>query len=482
MNLVRGTVGRNAPRVEINEKVTGRALYLADLTRPGMLHGAILASPYPHARIQGYDTARARALPGVRAVVTGDDVGWHRMGAFIKDETALAKGKVRYVGEAVAAVAAVDEATARAAAQLIEVRYEELPAVLTPDEALAEGAPVIHEELASYVKVFPAQCGGNLMSLTEMVEGDVAAGFAAADVVVEGVFETQAQNHLALEPVGALAEVDAGGRVTLWSTNQSVFRVQANVCESLGLPMARLRSLTPRVGGGFGNKMEATVQPVTALLALAAGRPVKLVLSREEDFEMVRARHPFRIRCKTGAKRDGTLIAREVEVLADGGAYADDSPGVLGYALLMARGPYRIPHSRCCGRVAYTNKLRFGAFRGFGNPQVSFAGEQQIDEIAGKLGRDPLELRLKNAMRHGDLWFGGQPVASNGLIECIGKVRRASDWDARRKRGRGAASASPAPPTSAGCSAPARLSACSRTAASCSTPARSTSVRAPTPC
>ena len=438
-------VGARLPRLEIHEKVTGRAQYIADLSRPGMLHAAILGSPHPHARILGYDTAEAAALPGVRAVLTGDDIGDGLMGAFIKDEPAIAKGKVRYVGEAVAAVAADDEATARAALGLIRVDYEELPALLTPEDALAPGAAIIHEGLANYFKVFDAQCEGNQMSATEIVEGDIEAGFAQCDIVVEGDFETQAQNHLALEPCGALAEVDAAGRVTLWSANQSVFRVQANVCESLGLPMSRLRSLTPRIGGGFGNKMEAHVQPITVALTLATSRPVRLILSREEDFEMIRARHPYKIRMKTGAMRDGTLVAREVEVLADGGAYGDDSPGVLGYSLLMSRGPYNIPHMKATGRLAYTNKLRFGAIRGFGNPQTSFAGESQIDEIAAELGLDPIDIRLKNAMRPGDTWFGGQIVPSNGLVECLEKLRdalaerRGADTPPGKRRGIGIA-------------------------------------------
>ena len=245
---------------------------------------------------------------------------------------------------------------------------------------MAPDAPLIHEGLADYLKVFPAICGGNVASETELSEGNVDAAWADCDVIVEGEYETPAQ-------------ADLEGRVTLWSTNQSVFRVQANVCESLKLPMSKLRCLTPKVGAGFGNKMEPHVQPLVVQLALKTGRPVKLILSRTEDFEMVRARHPFKIRCKTGAMKDGTLVARELEVVLDCGAYGDDSPGVLGYSLLMSRGPYRIPNCRCFGKLVYTNRMRFGAFRGFGNPQVSFATETQLDEIADRLGIDPLELR-----------------------------------------------------------------------------------------
>ncbi|MET0507646.1 MAG: xanthine dehydrogenase family protein molybdopterin-binding subunit [Burkholderiaceae bacterium] len=426
-------VGVGLAQLEGDEKLTGTARYIADLYCPGMLHGAILQSPHAHALVRGYDTAAARALPGVRAIVTGEDVDpRHRMGAFIKDEPALAQGKVRYVGEIVAAVAADSEAIARRAVQLIRVDYEELPAAIDPADALAAGAPLVHDDAGAYVKVFDAGTVGNLCSRSDFRQGDAAAAWPDCEVVVEREYRTQAQAHLSLEPCGALAEIDAAGRITLWSANQSVFRVQANVCESLGLPMTRLRCQTPRIGAGFGNKMESHVQPVVVLLAMKARRPVKLILSREEDFESVRARHPFRIRMRTGARRDGTLVARETELLLDGGAYGDDSPGVLGYALLMSCGPYRIPHVHAHGRVAYTNKLRFGAFRGFGVPQVTFAGEQQLDEIASRLGLDPITLRRRNMLAPGDPWFGGQAVLSNGLAECLDIVERESGWHPRR--------------------------------------------------
>lgn len=424
--FVGGTVGKSVAKPDNLEKVQGRAEYIADLYRPGMLHGAILASPHAHARILGYDLTDAFNAPGVVAIITGDDVGEGRMGAFIKDEHAIAKGKVLYVGEPVAAVAARTEEEARRACRLIRVEYEELPAVLSPEAGLKPDAPILHEKLADYVKVFDAGSKGNLCSRTELIEGNVDAAWADCDVIVEDEFTTQPQAHVSMEPCGALAEVDATGRVTLWSANQSVFRVQANVCESLGLPMSKLRSLTPRVGAGFGNKMEPHIQPITVALAMKAKRPVKLILSREEDFEMVRARHPYRVRMKTGAKADGTLVARECEVLVDCGAFADDSPGVLGYSLLMCGGPYRIPNLRASGQLVYTNKLRFGAFRGFGNPQVLFAGEQQIDQIGDKLGLDPFEIRRKNMLYEGDQWFVGPRIGSNGLARCLDAVEEAS--------------------------------------------------------
>jgi CO/xanthine dehydrogenase Mo-binding subunit len=338
-------VGQSAPQIEAQEKVSGSAQYIADLYRPNMLYGALLQSPHAHARIVGHDISQAAAMPGVHAIITGDDLQEHwRMGAFIKDEHALAKGKVRYVGEPVAAVAAETETLARAAAAAIEVTYEELPAALSPQEALSPDAAVIHEHAADYIKVFDAGTNANLCSRTSFQEGDIQRGWRESDLIFEASYQTQPQAHVSLEPCGALAEMDANGRVSLWSANQSVFRVQANVAESLGLPMSRLRCLTPKIGAGFGNKMEPHVQPIVVLLAMKAKRPVKLILTREQDFEMVRARHPFQIGMKTGVKRDGTLVAREVEVLLDGGAFGRQS----GRARLFAVDELRpLPHPAC---------------------------------------------------------------------------------------------------------------------------------------
>ena len=397
------------------KKVTGEATYIDDLSRPGMLYAAVLVSPYPHARILSYDKSAALALDGVAAVLTGDDFPEAYMGPFIKDECAIAKGKVRYVGESVAAVAAVDRSTAKQALGLIQVEYEELPAVLSMHDAIAPNATIIHEQLDKYVKMFDATSYANVMSETFYSEGDVDGVWNECDLIIENEYETQAQNHLSMEPCGALASIGENGRVELWSANQSVFRVQANVCETLNLPMNQVRCLTPRIGGGFGNKMEAHLQPIVVALTLATRKPVKITLSREEDFEMVRARHPTRIKCKTGVKHDGTIIARDVEILMDGGAFADDSPGTLGFSLMCARGPYNIPHVRTRGRVVYTNRLRFGAMRGFGNPQATMAGESQLDEIAGRLGMDPIDLRLKNIVHSGDHSYLGQVIASCSL-------------------------------------------------------------------
>ena len=428
-------IGARAPRLEAQDKVAGFARYTDDLYAPNMLHGALLGSPYAHAAIISCDTAAARALPGVKAVLTGADFP-HRTGSFVKDETPLARDQVRYVGEPVAAVAAVDLATAREALRLIEIGYEERPAVYSVDDALADGAPRVHEQFSTYDKLnlrgsdkfAPRQPtgDGNVFWRVDISEGDVDTAWSECDVVVENEYETQAQHHVYMEPCGALAEADMSGRVTIWSSSQSVNQVQAKVADALGIEMSRIRAVSPRVGGAFGGKGGMHVQPVAAALALATKRPVKIVLSRTEDFEMLRSRHPSRYRIKTGAKRDGTLVAREIEAVFDGGAYADESPAVMCFGVFSARGPYNIPHVRGSGVAVYTNKLRTGSFRGFGGPQAAFASESQLDELAAQLDMDPIELRLKNAMHTGDRFFGGQKVESCGFADCLDAVRDAA--------------------------------------------------------
>ena len=425
MTSIHTSVGHSIERLDAAEKATGEAQYVDDLYRPGMLHGAILGSIHAHAKIGGYKLDAARSIPGVAAVLTGEDFSSGRTGAFCKDELPLARGKTIYMGEPVAVVAASDMETARRAARAIEIDYEPLPAVLTIDEALATGAPLVHEDLANYAKIAPSFSEGNVLWQCRLEEGKIDSAWSQCDVIVEDVFETAAQHHMYMEPCGALAEIDRGGRLTIWSSCQSVHLVQQRVAEWLSIPMGRIRALAPKIGGGFGAKGGLHVQHLAAALALKTGRPVKMVLSRVEDFEIVRSRHPARVIMKTGAKKDGTLLAREANIFLDGGAYADESPTVLSFAVLMARGPYRIPHLRSRGLVVYTNKLKASAFRGFGNPQVTFAGESQIDRIAEQLDIHPVELRLRNAVDAGDRWAGGQTLPACGLRECLTKLRDA---------------------------------------------------------
>ncbi len=419
------TIGASPPRLDAGDKVTGRARYVDDIQLPDMLHAALLTSPHAHATILGYRLNAARAMPGVKAIVTGAEFKGPRAGGIIKDESMIAREKVRYVGEPVAAVAATDPEVAAHAVAAIEVDYQPLPAVFTIDEALAPGAAILHPQFSNYVQTVKGGGDGNVIFESAMAEGDVERAFADCDVIVEGTFETQAQHHVYMETNGCVADADAAGRITVYATCQSVHHIQQRVAEELGEPMARIRVIATRVGGGFGGKHASNIHSIAAWLARAARRPVKLVLSRTQDFEVQRSRHPARIWMKTGVRRDGTILARDVQITTDGGAYADESPPVLTFALMMSRGPYRIANVRARGRTVYTNKLRSGSFRGFGNPQASFAGELQIDEIAAKLGTDPVELRLKNAMRRGDTAFGGHPVPSCVLRDCLERVRDA---------------------------------------------------------
>ncbi len=420
-------VGLSVARGDARDKASGAALYTDDLARPGMLYAALALSPHAHARISSYDVAAAKSVAGIRAVVTGADFALHRVGPFVKDETLLAMGKVRYVGEPVAAVAATSPEAAKAAARLIQVEYEPLPAVLSAEQAVAPDAAIVHEELDRYVKLKPVNARGNIVWETELAAGDVDAAFKQAEVIVEAEYDTPAQYHAYLEPNAVLAEPEPGGRVGLWTACQSVHLVQSRVAEELGLPMTRVRVQAPRIGGGFGGKHASNIHSIAAALALATGRPVKLVLSRKEDFEIQRCRHASRIRMRTGARRDGTIVARDALIWLDGGAYADESPSVLNFAVLMARGPYRIPNFRIRGQAFYTNKLRAGAFRGFGNPQAGFASESQIDELARKLGRDPVAFRLANVLHDGDHWAGGHPLPSCTVGACLKAVRKAAN-------------------------------------------------------
>jgi CO/xanthine dehydrogenase Mo-binding subunit len=423
MSSRESAVGASYPRLEAKDKIAGGARYIDDFSRAGQLYAAVTQSPYAHARIVRIDTEKAKALPGVRAVVTGADCRFRRVGGVLKDETMLATDKVRYVGEPVAAIAARDRAVAQQAAQLVEVEYEPLPAVFTIDDALAADAPLLHEDFADYVHTMEGGSHGNVIWESELAEGNPDDVWSRCDVIVEGTFETQAQQHGYMEPNGVLAEIDASGKLTIIASCQSAHHVQTRVSEELDVPMSQVRVIVPRVGGGFGGKHASNIHSIAAWLARETRKPVKFILSRTLDMEIQRSRHPARITLKTGAMKDGTILAREAHIDLDGGAYADESANVLAFALLMVRGPYRIAHVRVRGRAIYTNKLRAGSFRGFGNPQATFAGESQMDELAAALSIDPVALRLKNAIEAGDRWIGGHTIATCQLKTCLEAVR-----------------------------------------------------------
>lgn len=423
-------VGWPIPRDDARAKATGAALYTDDLKLPGMLHGRILRSPVPHARILHVDPSRAAALPGVKCVITGADIPKVRYGNWrlvpnLQDETVLAVDRVRFIGDEVAAVAAIDRDTAEEALSLIRVEYEELPAVFDVDAALAEGAPVLHDHAP-----------GNV-SLERKIEfGDVEAAFRSADLVREDTFTTQAVNHAYLEPCSAVARCDPDGRITLWTSTQVPYIVQCLLAATLQMRENDIRVIKPAVGGGFGGKME--LRPwefCAAFMARRTGRPVKFTLTREEELATGRRRHPMRITSRIGFRRDGTIVAKDLRILLDGGAY--NAMGATATFLCGNFGAmlYRFPAYRFLGRYVYTNKPPASAMRGFGAPQALFAGESQMNMAAEDLGLDPIEIRLRNAQVPGDEIPGVAVVSSCGFKESLREVARISGWAGRRKNG-----------------------------------------------
>lgn len=417
-------VGQRVPRIDGTPIVTGDAKYTVDIAMPGMLHGKILRSPFPHARILRINVEKALKLRGVITAVTGADTLGQRLGygsLANPDEYALPVDKIRFIGEQVAAVAALDEDTAEEAVRLIEVEYEELPGVFDPHEAMAEGAPVVHDFAPN-----------NVSNVSDFHWGNVDEAFARADYVREDTFVTQAQIHCSMEPHAAVASY-VGEHLTIWSTTQGPYGLRRDLALSLGLPEGRIRVIKPYMGGGFGGKREMFASDFcAALLSVKSGRPVKIAYSREEEFIASRQRHPMYITLKTACLRDGTILAKDCTIIADGGAYKSRGPGVLAYAGVALPSLYRIPNARYRGYHVYTTKPVSGAFRGYGSLQLRFADECQLDIIAEELGIDPLDLRLRNGVETGDVTVNGHKIASCGLKECLSTVAEASGWKEKR--------------------------------------------------
>lgn len=430
-------VGQSLPRVDGFEKVTGQATYGTDVKLPGMLYAKILRSSHPHARLLNIDTSKAEKLAGVRAVVTGKSIPMELYGAVIKDTYFMAVEKVRYVGEPVAAVAAIDEDTAVEALSLIQADYEPLPAAFDPLEAMKPGAPLIHKRVQDYrcgPDVWPVP-DSNICQHLKIRKGDVEQGFAQADLVLENDFYMHKVQHCPMEPHAAVARVDASGKVTVWTNTQCPSRTRAVLAEAFGFPLNRLRVIATYVGGGFGNKSFIKLEaPGIALALKTGGRPVRLVFTREEVISATVTRHPCHVKIKTGAKKDGTLTAREVTAVWDTGAYSEKGEWVARTAALAAAGPYHVPNVKIDSYCVYTNKVSSGPYRGFGDTQVTWAGEQQIEMIAEKLKIDPVEIRLKNGDEEGSISATGEVLRSVGFRATLTKVTEAMNW-AKKKPG-----------------------------------------------
>jgi len=417
-------VGKDVQRTDAVPKVTGAAQYVADIHLTAMLHGAVLRSPHPNARIVSIDTGAAAAMPGVKTVLTGADTAQKKWGAFRPDLYPLAVGRVRYVGDEVAAVAATTPEIARAAVDKIIVKYDVLPAVLSMDQAMAPNAPLVHDD-----------CAGNIAHEFSFERGDVDAGFKASDCIVEGTWESQRQWHTALETIGCVAQWSEG-RVTMWCNSQTPYLARGRYSVALGIPENRIRVIQTEVGGGFGGKSgDDNCSVICALLARRSGKPVKLIHTREEEFLASHPRMPMRYWVRLGFRKDGKVLAKEIRMWADNGAYTGKSQAILGAATVRHDALYKYPNARAHSRLVYTNLVPTGAFRGFGNPSADWAVEQAWDLAAEKLGINVVDLLRMNAVEPGDVSPHNHKITSCELKQCIDKTAEMIGWkDKQRNR------------------------------------------------
>ncbi|MGZ8427278.1 MAG: xanthine dehydrogenase family protein molybdopterin-binding subunit, partial [Candidatus Binatia bacterium] len=412
-------VGNSVPRVDGADKVTGRAKYVADLVIPGMIEGKFLRSPYAHARIVSIDTREAEALPGVVAVLTSKDftdISPYMGRGNKKDQPIIAVDRVIFAGQPVAAVAAIDKATAEEGLSRIHVEYSELPAVISVAEAMADGAPRLHDFAEK-----------NICAHHELIKGDVAKGFAEADVIVEDEFDFPMIYHYSMEPHTAIAQVDSDG-ITIWTSTGHPFGVRADVAEVFHAPLSKVRVHVNFVGGAYGSKSGGKIEPLVTALARKAGRPVRVVTSVAEAMVTCR-RHSIKCQVKTGVKKDGTLVAKQAEIFLNTGAYAETGPTVAGRTLTRILGPYRYPNLKINAYCVYTNTVSAASFRSIGGPQTAWATESQMDIIADKLGIDPVELRLKNLVKQGEELRPGYRALDTDLTKGFKLVTDKLGWD-----------------------------------------------------
>jgi len=424
------TVGESVKRIDAIGKVTGQTHFPGDINMPDQAYMKILFANRPHAIIKRIDTRKAEALPGVIAVFTAKDVPVNEYGLIMPDQPVLCgpgsskpyAERVRFIGDQVALVIAESEKIAEKARQLIEVDYEDLPPVTDPFEAMKPGAVLLHPDRDS-----------NVFCHYRIRKGDVEAAFAQADVIVEGEYRTPFQEHAYLQPEAGIGFIDEEGRVTIQVAGQWTHEDQKQIAHALNLPLEQVRVIYAAIGGAFGGREDMSIQIVLALAVWRLSqrgihRPVKIIWSREESIIGHHKRHPYFIRARWGATKEGKVIAAEMELVADGGAYAYTSTKVLGNATLMCTGPYEIPHVKVDSYAVYTNNIPTGAFRGFGGPQGAFAAEMQMNRLAEKLGMDPIEIRLRNVLREGSLLSVGTPLPKGvSMPQVIEQCARASE-------------------------------------------------------
>jgi len=425
-------IGHSIPRLDAKEIVTGRVKFGVDITLPGMLYGKVFRSSIPHGRIISLDVSEAERLPGVVAVVTAKDVPTNRFGFALKDETVFAMDKVRYIGDAVAAVAGVDEKTAERAVELIRVEYDELPAVFDPEVAMQKDAPLIHPEMSNYeparllIGAWNPVEGTNIVHRAEFNKGDVEKAFQEAALIFEDTFGTSQIHHCYIEPHAVVATADFD-RVTVWTCTQQAFPLRSSLAEIFGLAESKIRVIATKVGGGFGGKISPRLEPYAVALSMKSRKPVKIVMTRIEEFTASAGSAPAITTVKTGVKKDGRLAAREIRMVYDTGAYAEGLPPS-NRALKDSSGPYNIPNIRISSTLVYTNKLRATPLRGLGVPEALWAVESQMDMIALKMGIDPVEFRLMNALDEGDIGPNGDLVYGVSVKACLRRAAEAIRW------------------------------------------------------
>jgi CO/xanthine dehydrogenase Mo-binding subunit/aerobic-type carbon monoxide dehydrogenase small subunit (CoxS/CutS family) len=412
-------IGANVRRLDAPSKVSGALKYAGDMVMPNMLHLQVLRSPHPHALIEAIDTSEAEAMEGVEGVITAADVpGEDGFGVFVHDQPIMARGKVRYVGEAVAAVAAEDPVIARKALSKIKVVYKPLPALFDPEEAMKPGAPVIHDYAPD-----------NVTKHIPIRKGDVEKGLAESDLVVEQTYTTQPIEHAYLEPEAGLAYVDADGVVTVISPSQNITHHRHMLAKIIAKPINKVRFIMSPVGGGFGGKEDMIYQGMLALMAMKTRRPVRLVFTREESVISTAKRHPSRTTLRMGLTRDGRIKALSLTMICDGGAYGLSTEGVMRKAAILGAGPYAIPNVQVDTYGIYTNNTPSGAFRSFGALQTQFATESHLDMCAERLGLDPFEIRRINAMRDGAETHTKQQLKSVSYLRVLEAAEKASNWE-----------------------------------------------------
>ncbi len=439
-------IGKRDVRVDAVKKVTGSCQYCDDLHLPGVLYGRVKRSPHPHAKLLRIDTREAEKVYGVRAIVTAKDVPECRFGYGLKDRYLFARDKVRYVGEPVAAVAADTERIAEKAVQLIKVTYEELPAIFDINEAIKINPPVVlHPELPKYARDIPSaktDLGPNVSYHAKIRVGDLDKAFADADLVVENEYKAELMHPCPLEAHSSAAKMESDGKVTVWSSSQNPNSTRAQIAAAFALPLAKVRVITPYIGGAFGGKAMAQTENIAVALAMKTNRPVKVRFTRGEVIGNTYGRAPYVARIKDGIK-GGKIVARELRIILDHGGYSESGYLVPGNSKFAVVGTYDIPNVKYDAIGVYTNNPLGGALRGFGTPEVHWAIESQMDIVAEKLGMDPYEFRKKHLLKEGDTNSIGQKIHSIGVGECMDKVvhslrqGKAESEKKNLKRGRG---------------------------------------------